>query len=183
MKRILIVGIDTGVGKTVVSTLFCQALRAAYWKPVQCGIPTDCEWVEKLGIRCYPSSIVLKEPCSPHLAARLEGVGIEAKELKPPEHSGALIIEGTGGLLAPLNENEAWIDAALHWGGEWVLVHRHYLGSLNHFLLTVEAMRHRGIPLRGVVFNGKGDPATEEMLLKRAGAACLARVPWIKTGF
>lgn len=181
MKRIIVAGIHTGVGKTVVSTLLAQKLGAAYWKPVQCGEPTDCKWVEKHSlVRCYPSAFSLKTPCSPHLAAKLEGLRITAKEIRPPEHPGVLIIEGTGGILAPLNEEESWADAAIQWGAEWILVYRPYLGSFNHFLLTVEVMRHRKIPLWGVVFNGEID----EMLLTRAKTNFLGQIggTW-KIGF
>lgn len=179
MKRIVVAGIHTEVGKTVVSTLLANALGAAYWKPVQCGLPSDCEWVQKQSsILCYPSMFVLQAPVSPHLAAKKEGLRIRAGDLRPPNHSGVLVIEGTGGILSPLNEEEVWADAAIHWEAAWVLVHRHYLGSLNHFLLTVEALRQRNIPLWGVVFNGEGDLATEEMLLKRAKTQCLGRLAW-----
>lgn len=179
MKNIVIVGINTEVGKTVVSTLFAKAFCAHYWKPVQCGIPSDHDWVKShIGERCFPSSFLLKTPCPPHLAARYENVRIDATRLKPPKHDGLLIIEGTGGILAPLNEIETWADAAVHWDAEWVLVHRHYLGSLNHCLLTLEALKHRKIPLLGIIFNGDGDAATEQMLLKKANTRCLGRLTW-----
>jgi dethiobiotin synthetase len=179
MKNIIIVGINTEVGKTVVSMLFAKALGAHYWKPVQCGMPSDHDWVKShIGERCFPSSFSLKTPCSPHLAARYENMRIDASQLKLPKHNGLLIIEGTGGILAPLNETQVWADAAVHWDAEWVLVHRHYLGSLNHYLLTLEALHHRKIPLRGIVFNGDGDGATEQMLLKKANTHCLGRLSW-----
>lgn len=177
MNRIIVAGIHTEVGKTVVSTLLAQKLGAAYWKPVQCGTPADCEWVEAhSSVRCFPSAFSLETPCSPHLAAKREGRRIAAKEIEPPEHSGILIIEGTGGILAPLNDEESWADAAIHWGAEWILVYRPYLGSFNHFLLTVEVMRQRKIPLMGVVFNGK----EEKMLLVRAKTRNLGEIAWEK---
>jgi dethiobiotin synthetase len=179
MKQIVIAGIHTEVGKTVVATLFTQALNASYWKPVQCGVPSDQEWVQSVtGQHCYPSTFFLKTPSSPHLAARKEGIRIESRDLQLPEHNDLLIIEGTGGILAPLNETETWIDAALQWQAGWVLVHRHYLGSLNHFFLTIEALKQRGVPLLGVVFNGEGDAATEEILIQKAGSRCLGRLVW-----
>jgi dethiobiotin synthetase len=179
MKEIVIAGINTEVGKTVVSTLFAKALNAHYWKPVQCGMPSDYDWVKShIGERCFPSTFSLQTPCSPHLAARNENLWIEANRLKPPKHDGLLIIEGTGGILAPLNEIETWADAAVQWNAEWVLVHRHYLGSLNHCLLTLESLKQRNVPLFGIVFNGDGDAATEQMLLKKAGSRCLGRLIW-----
>lgn len=179
MRRIVVAGIHTEVGKTVVAALLAEALGANYWKPVQCGLPQDRDWVRRfVSTECYPSSVCLKTPCSPHLAARLEGVQIQACKLTPPQHSGPLIIEGTGGLMAPLNARESWVDAAMHWDAEWLLVHRHYLGSLSHFLLTIEAMRRRNLRLWGIVFNGEGDTATEEMLLQQAESRCLGKLKW-----
>jgi len=180
-QRIVIAGINTEVGKTVVAALLTEALKGYYWKPVQCGMARDRDWVdEKLSLknRCFLESFCLKNPCSPHLAAELEGVRIEAKHLIPPVCLVPLIIEGTGGLLSPLNETESWADAAAHWDAKWVLVHRHYLGSLNHFFLTIEAMKQRKLPLWGVVFNRSGDLRTEEMLLKKANTSCLGRLLW-----
>jgi dethiobiotin synthetase len=179
MKKIVIAGINTGVGKTVVSTLFAKALNAHYWKPVQCGMPSDYDWVKSyIGERCFPSTFSLQTPCSPYLAARNENIRIEANHLKPPEHDDFLIIEGTGGILTPLNEIETWIDAAVQWNAEWILVHRHYLGSLNHCLLTLEALKQRNVALLGIVFNEEGDVATEQMLLKKANTRCLGRLTW-----
>ena len=160
MKRIIIAGIHTEVGKTVVATIITEALDGHYWKPVQCGKPQDRDWVEQRlsrANRCYPEYICLNEPLSPHLAANMGGISIKAKNISPPVCSAPLIIEGTGGILAPLNEIESWADAAALWGAAWILVHRHYLGSLNHFLLTVESMKQRKLPILGVVFNEKGN--------------------------
>lgn len=180
-RRIAVVGIDTEVGKSVVAAILTESLQGYYWKPVQCGVLRDRDWVaSKLSLpnRCFPESFALHTPCSPHLAAKIEGVHIQAKDLIPPHCSSPLIIEGTGGLLSPLNEVENWADAALLWQTPLVLVHRHYLGSLNHFFLSVEAIRARGLPLLGVVFNGNTEADTEEMLLKKAKTRCLGRLLW-----
>lgn len=180
-KPIVVAGINTDVGKTIIAAILTEALGGYYWKPVQCGMPRDRDWVnERLSLenRCYPEIFCLETPCSPHLAARIEGVRIEARDLIPPTCSGRLIIEGTGGFLSPLNDIESWSDAALLWNAHWILVHRHYLGSLSHFFLTVEAMKHRKLTLLGVVFNGDGDSETEEMLLKKANTRCLGRLLW-----
>jgi dethiobiotin synthetase len=183
MNRIVVAGIDTEVGKTVVSAILTEALDGCYWKPVQCGRRSDSAWVqEKLSCkaRCFAPIFSLYSPCSPHLSAKKEGIRIEAKNLIPPACSLPLVIEGTGGLLAPLNEIETWADAAIHWNARWILVHRHYLGSLNHFALTIESMKLRQAPLLGVIFNGKRDFETEEMLLKKANTCCLGRLSWQK---
>ncbi len=184
MNRIVVAGIHTGVGKTANTAILTESLDGAYWKPVQCGLPSDAVWVQdRLSTegRCYPSSFQLHAPCSPHLAAKREGMRIAAKNLIPPEIPGSLVIEGTGGVLTPLNEKDVWADAAIHWNARWILVHRHYLGSLNHFALTIESLKLRKIPLLGIIFNGNGDLETEEMLLKKANAVCLGRLPWQKT--
>lgn len=177
MKRIIVAGIDTEVGKTIVSAILTKMFEGSYWKPIQCGTPIDAEWVAEYTNRlCHPSSFLLKTPASPHLAAMQEGLEIEISHLQPPKQDGVLIIEGTGGILAPLNATDTWIDAAALWRAHWILVHRHYLGSLNHFLLTIEALQRRRIPLLGVIFNGEGDPFTENMLLKKARSPCLGRL-------
>lgn len=183
MKRIIIAGIHTEVGKSVIAAIVTEALQGCYWKPIQCGMPRDRDWVnERLSQpgRCYPEHLRLNASCSPHLAARIENVNIQAKDLIPPTCFDPLIIEGTGGILAPLNEKENWLDAAVHWNAQWILVHRHYLGSLNHFLLTMEAMQHRNLPLLGVIFNGEGDLETEQMLLQQTNTRCLGRLLWYK---
>jgi dethiobiotin synthetase len=180
-KRIVVSGIDTEVGKTVIAAILTEALEGYYWKPIQCGVPCDRDWVdERLSLKnlCYSENFCLQTPCSPHLAAHIEGTRIEGESLIPPTCSGPLIIEGTGGLLSPLNESESWADAAILWDAEWVLVHRHYLGSLNHFFLTIEAMKHRKLSLLGVVFNGEADVETEAMLLNKANTRCLGRLLW-----
>lgn len=182
-SRIIVAGIDTEVGKTVVSAILTEALGGCYWKPVQCGLPSDLAWVqERLSCKAhsFPSSFTLLSPCSPHLAARKEGVRIEARSLTPPTCALPLIIEGTGGLLTPLNETETWVDAAVNWNAYWILVYRPYLGSLNHFALTIESMRRRNIPLLGVIFNEEEDLETQKMLLKKANSRCLGRLAWQK---
>jgi dethiobiotin synthetase len=184
MIRIIVAGINTGVGKTAISAIITESLDGNYWKPVQCGFPSDMAWVqERLSSkrRCYPSSFQLQDPSSPHLAAKKEGMRIGAKNLIPPKSPRPLVIEGTGGVLTPLNELEVWADAAARWDALWILVHRHYLGSLNHFALTVESMKLRKFSLLGIIFNGIGDLETEEMLLTKAQAACLGRLGWQKT--
>jgi dethiobiotin synthetase len=172
-----VIGIDTNVGKTVVSAILTEALQGHYWKPIQCGLPKDCDWV---GGKCVPERYSFKTPCSPHLAARLDGVEIDVEALRPPLVPGPLIIEGVGGVMVPLTSTKTFLDVAEQWNAEWVLVHRHYLGSLNHFLLTLEALQHREIVLKGVVFNGEGDLETEKMLLNRARTQCIGRIGWQK---
>lgn len=184
MRRIVVAGIHTEVGKTVAATAIASSLQGDYWKPIECGPDKDSVWVrERLASPgcVFPPAHSFQEPVSPHLAARLEGVDLTAKALVPPVTDRFLIIEGTGGILAPLNATESWADAAALWQAEWILVHRHYLGSLNHFALTVEAMRARKLSLLGVIFNGAGDAETETMLLRKGNTCCLGRLLWHNT--
>lgn len=183
MAVFVVAGIDTDVGKTLVSAIVTEALDGCYWKPVQCGPAADRRWVEEhlsKKERCYPERYQLQAPCSPHQAARMEQLKIDADALLLPSCSRHLIIEGCGGILTPLNETESWIDAAIHWKAYWILVHRHYLGSLNHYLLSIACLKQRKMNLLGVVFNGAGDFETEKMLLRRAKTICLGRLPWIE---
>jgi dethiobiotin synthetase len=176
MKPIIITGINTDVGKTVIAAGLTEKLKGYYWKPIQCGKPHDREWVERrLSIpnRTFPEKYCFEKACSPHAAGR-----VEIEELVLPFCPGQLIIEGPGGLLAPLTDKKSFVDAFALLDAYWIVVHRHYLGSLNHFLLTIEAMKQRKLNVLGVVFNGPGDLKTEEMLLKRTHTRCLARVAW-----
>jgi dethiobiotin synthetase len=126
--------------------------------------------------KTYKEAYLFREPISAHLAAQKEGVTIG--DIQVPNHEGLLVIEGTGGIFSPLSFEKTWLDAAKEWRGSWLLVHRHYLGCYNHFFLTVEALQQRGIPLFGIVFNGQEDQKTEEMLVRKAKARCLGRIPW-----
>ena len=176
MIRIAVVGIHTEVGKTLVSAILAESLQGFYWKPVQCGLPEDRDWVANIisPARCYPSTFSFFSPCSPHLAAKKEGIQIALSDFTLPVCQEPLIIEGTGGLLTPLNEKETWADAAKDWEARFVLVHRSYLGSLNHFALTMEAIQRRNFSILGVVFNGSG--LAEEMLLKKGNVCCLGKI-------
>jgi len=179
-----VVGIHTEVGKTHAAACVTEALDGYYWKPVQCGLPRDTEWVQDLlsqKERCFEEKFLFHAACSPHLAAKEEGIVIRAEDLIPPACPHPLIIEGTGGLLSPLNEQECWVDAAMSWQAQFILVYRPYLGSYNHFFLTIEAMRQRNLRIIGIIFNTNVDPKEEEMLLERARTICLGRLPWHKS--
>lgn len=180
--RIAVVGIHTEVGKTVVSAILTEALDAYYWKAVQCGPPYDREWVQmriSKKNRCLKERYCFTDPISPHLAARNENVVIKAVDLQAPICDGPLVIDGTGGILAPLNETERWLDAALSWNCSFVLVHKHYLGCFNHFYLTVAHLKQLKVPLTGIVFNGPCE--SEKMLLDYAETICLGRIQWQPT--
>jgi len=184
MKPLFITGIGTGVGKTLVSAIVAEALDAYYWKPVQAGFDagTDAEWVaqrlSRPSGRVLPEGYQLKKPASPHIAAREEGLTIHVEDLAARMPAARpLVVEGAGGLLVPLNENEFMADLALRLGSVVVLVSRNYLGSINHSLLTAEVCRTRGLTVAGWIFNDQyGD--YEEEIARWSGYPKLGSVPY-----
>lgn len=159
-----VTGTDTDVGKTVVSAALCQHLGAAYWKPVQAGSPSDSDRVRQLvDVEIVPERYVLKAPMSPHAAASLEGRHIRLSDFQLPRQR-PLIVEGAGGLMVPLNNQELMIDLIELLQLPVVLVARSGLGTLNHTLLSLEALQRRQIPIAGVVLNGPEHPSNRETL-------------------
>lgn len=182
MKKIVVAGCGTDVGKTVVSSILVTALDGDYWKPIQCGNleKSDAnrvqEWVPKMKGIIHPSSYSLKAAVSPHHAAQLENRTIDLIQIIPPEGTRTLIIESAGGVLVPLNDKELTIDLFQTWDAYWILVSKHYLGSINHTLLTVEALKNRGINLHSILFNGAPNRYTEEAILTYSKVLCLGRL-------
>ena len=161
-SRIIIAGTDTNVGKTIVSSLLVNKLDAHYWKPVQCGdLDTggDSATVKKLsGIkanRIIPEAYRLKMPASPNQAAAAEGITIDKENLKLPNHKGALVVELAGGLMVPLRDDWLQIDQVKVWNLPVVLVARSGLGTLNHTLLSIEALKNRNIKVATLILNGE----------------------------
>ncbi|MEW6598526.1 MAG: dethiobiotin synthase [Pseudomonadota bacterium] len=167
IRPLLVVGTDTGVGKTIVSAALVGQLRAHYWKPVQSGLEeeTDSELVRRLcGLEfdpVLPEAYRLQTPCSPHEAARIDGVEIDPDRLVPPRVAGPLVIEGAGGVLTPLRLDLVYADVFARWNARAVVVARTSLGTINHCLLTLEAVRTRGVEIAGVVFSGEAEPVAE----------------------
>ncbi len=182
MKKYFVTGIGTDIGKTVISAILTEALKADYWKPVQAGTEpqTDSQrvknWISNSESVIHPEGLVLADPMSPHAAADRAGVHIELSELHCPKTDRDLVIEGAGGLLVPLSTKELVADMIPHFDCEVILVSRNYLGSINHSLLTWEVLKERGYPVRGIVFNGKPNPETESYILEYTGLPCLLRV-------
>lgn len=182
-ERLFIAGIDTDAGKSVVAALFVEALRADYWKPIQSGDldfgDTDRvrSWVSNERTVFHPEAYRLKTPASPHYSAALDGIRIDPNTIKLPETENHLIVEGAGGLLVPLNENYLLIDLIKKLGLEVVLVSRNYLGSINHTLLSVEALQRRGIPIRGLVFNGPVAASSSSYILQHTKSRELFHLP------
>jgi dethiobiotin synthetase len=179
--RIVVTGTDTGIGKTVFAAGLTQLLDGVYWKPVQAGLDgeTDTEAVRRLaGLspdRTLPEAWRLNTPASPHLAAERDGVAIDPEALVLPSIARPLIIEGAGGLLVPLTRDVLLIDVFARWGEPVVLCARTALGTLNHTLLSLEALQRRGIPVLGVVLIGDAHPDNERTL--GAMGSVLGRLP------
>ncbi len=182
-KAFVIAGTDTGVGKTCFSAALVGALGGRYWKPVQSGLEeeTDSETVLRLS-GVAPDHILaeawrLRLPASPHISARAEGVSIDPVRLAVPEAEGPLVIETAGGVMVPLTDDILTIDVLARWGLPVILVARTALGTINHSLLTIEALRRRDIPIHGVVFAGDEEKAPQETILRKGGVRGLGRLP------
>lgn len=180
---LFVTGIGTDVGKTVVAAILAKALEADYWKPIQAGVVpgTDGGTISELvpGVLVHPEAYRLALPVSPHAAAEAEGVTLSLKAILAtrPVTSRPLVIEGAGGALVPLAPGLLLADLIRALDVPVVLVSRHYLGSINHTLLTVEALRARRIPILGIVFNGPPTPASETFILKHTGLTALPGLP------
>jgi dethiobiotin synthetase len=181
--RLVVTGTDTDIGKTVFAAGLTGLLEGVYWKPVQAGLDgeTDTETVQRLsGLEArhvLAEAWRLKLPASPHLAAEREGVEIDTGSLVVPTLSRPLIIEGAGGLMVPLNRRELYIDVFARWRLPVILCARTTLGTLNHTLLSLEALARRGIPVLGVALIGDPHDDNERTLAALGGARVLGRLP------
>lgn len=182
-KTFVVAGIGTDVGKTVVSSIYAEALEAAYWKPVQAGDLDNSDSI-KVGKYCSEKVTVLKEryllntPASPHLAAKIDGIEILLSDFEIPETDQNLIIECAGGLMVPFNEKgDLYLDLLEKWKMPVILVSRNYLGSINHTLLSLEVLKQRNIPVEILVFVGDSNEATESMILTKFPIAKVVRIP------
>jgi len=179
--KLFITGIGTDVGKTIASAIITEALEADYWKPVQAGDidNSDSHKVQRLisntKTRVFPNSYALNTPASPHLAAQLDSVVIETSNIIEPQTANHLIIEGAGGIFVPLNDKDTIIDL-IRPDYKVIIVSRHYLGSINHTLLTIEALRQRNVVIGGIIFNGNPLPSTEDIILSKTGLRMIGRV-------
>lgn len=180
MKKIIVCGSGTGVGKTVVSAIITEALQGDYWKPIECGEDSDTKTLQKLlpslQKKIHPPSYSLRAPLSPHHAAKLEKTEINPACVILPDTQSPLIIETVGGVLVPLNQTILSIELFKTWPAIWILVSKNYLGSINHTLLTIEALKQRSINLGGIIFNGEPNPESEKAILRFSGLPCLSRI-------
>jgi dethiobiotin synthetase len=185
-RRIIITGTDTSVGKTVFAAALANALDAVYWKPIQSGLlePTDSETVLRLSAlpaeRILPEAYRLKTPASPHFAAELDGVAIDPAALVLPDVAQPLIVEGAGGLFVPLTRDIVYIDVMAQWHAPVVLCARTTLGTINHSLLSIEALRARGVELLGIAFIGDENAETERVIADMGRVRRLGRLPHLQ---
>jgi dethiobiotin synthetase len=179
--KLFITGIGTDVGKTIASAIITEALEADYWKPIQAGdVETSDshkikQYISNTKTEVFPNSYLLNTPASPHLAAELDGVVIDLKKIQEPVTQNHLVIEGAGGLFVPLNDIDTIADL-IRTDYKVIVVSRHYLGSINHTLLTIEALKQRNIDIAGIVFNGNLLPSTEDIILKKTEVTMIGRI-------
>jgi len=179
--KLFITGIGTDVGKTIASAICVQALEADYWKPVQAG---DLDFSDTHKVKSYISnptsqfhenSYKLNTPASPHLAAKIDGLSIDLKKITEPKTNNHLVVEGAGGVFVPLNDTDCVIDL-IQKDYKVIVVSRHYLGSINHTLLTIESLKNRKLSIAGIIFSGDENQATEEIILNKTGVNCIGRI-------
>ena len=179
--KLFVTGIGTDVGKTIASAIITEALQADYWKPIQAGDLNQSDshkisnYISNTKTIIHPNSYALNTPASPHYAASLDYVVIDIKKIKEPKTQNHLVIEGAGGILVPLNDKDTIADL-IQPDYKVILVSRHYLGSINHTLLTIEALSSRKITIAGILFNGDENPAIESIILSKTGVKNLGRI-------
>jgi dethiobiotin synthetase len=185
VKTIVVTGTDTGIGKTVFAAALAGALNAGYWKPIQAGLDedTDSQWVRTLsGLsndRIHPEAYRLNTPCSPHRAAELDGVAIDPARLSPPVNDGVLVIEGAGGVMVPITRKLLFADQLANWAFPTILVARTALGTINHSLLSIEALRTRNVAILGIAFVGDANEDTEATITSLGKVRRLGRLPFL----
>ncbi len=180
MTRFVITGTDTGIGKTIFSAALAQSTGTPYWKPIQSGLEeeTDGETVARLaGVPIRPEAYRLVTPASPHLAAEIDGVNIDVETLSPPP--GDLIVEGAGGALVPVTRTTFYADLFAKWQIPVIVCARTSLGTINHSLLTIEALKARGVPIHGLAFLGDAVEDSEAIIAAISGVRRLGRLPII----
>ena len=180
MKKYFITGISTEVGKTVASAIITEALAADYWKPVQSG---DLEYSDTHKVKelisnstsvFHPNSYALQTPMSPHASAEIDGITIEIDKIVEPTTENNLVIEGAGGLLVPLNDSDTILDV-IKPEYKVIVVSRHYLGSINHTLLTLNLLKEKGFEV-SLIFSGDEHPTTESIIKKMSGVEVIGRI-------
>jgi dethiobiotin synthetase len=182
-KPLFVTGIGTGIGKTIVSAVLVEKLKADYWKPVQSG---DLENSDTITVKSlisntkthfFDEAYRLSQPFSPHKSAAIDGITIDPKNIILPHTTNTLVIEGAGGLMVPLNTDFLMLDLIRQLGAAAILVSQNYLGSINHTLLSAYALKNENIPVRGIIFNGVKDIYSKEFILENTGLELLGHIP------
>jgi dethiobiotin synthetase len=182
-RNLFVTGIGTGIGKTLVSAILTEKLKADYWKPVQSG---DLDNSDTMKVRSlvkntvsifHPETYRLTQPYSPHKSAALDGLEINAQQFALPQTDNNLIIEGAGGLMVPLNNSFLIINLIKQLNAEVVLVSQNYLGSINHTILSAQVLKQYQIPVAGIIFNGDKDAYSEDFILQYTGFKYLGHIP------
>ena len=179
--KLFITGISTDVGKTIASAIIVEALQADYWKPIQAGDleHSDTHKVQSLVSNTqshfHSNSYALQTPASPHLAAAIDGITITMNQIQEPKTNNHLVVEGAGGILVPLNETQSVVDL-IQPDYKVIVVSRHYLGSINHTLLTIEALQNRQIQVAGIIFSGDENTSSESIILNRTAVPFIGRI-------
>lgn len=181
-KSFVVTGTDTGIGKTIFTAALAGALGISYWKPIQSGLDdeTDSEAISRLcSVPIHPEAYRLKTPASPHLSAEIDQITIDPARLTPP--MGDVVIEGAGGVLVPVTRQILYADLFAQWQIPTILVARTTLGTINHSLLSIEALRSRGVPIHGIAFVGPDNRDSEDTICAISGVRRLGRLPRLKT--
>lgn len=179
--KLFITGISTNVGKTIASSIIVEALHADYWKPIQAGDLEQSDshkvksFISNNKTKIHQNSYQLQTPASPHLAAEIDGITIDLKKITEPKTNNNLVIEGAGGVFVPLNNTDCVIDL-IQPDYKIIVVSRHYLGSINHTLLTIEALKNRKINIGGIIFSGNENKSSEEIILQKTGINFIGRI-------
>tara|TARA_B100001029_G_C15058869_1_gene456661 strand:+ start:1704 stop:2315 length:612 start_codon:yes stop_codon:yes gene_type:complete len=180
-NKYFITGIGTNIGKTIISAILIEKLKADYWKPIQAG---NLEYSDSHFIQEYTNcpkihmeQFKLTEPMSPHAASKIDNIEIELDQFKIPNTKSPLIIEGAGGLMVPINDNDLILDLIIHLNLDVIVVSQNYLGSINHTLLTIEVLLKNNIQLKGIIFNGNSNSESERIIELQTGIKVLGKIP------
>jgi len=184
-RAIVVTGTDTDIGKTVFAAALAGALGTSYWKPIQAGTDGDTDRNRVADLSGLPPGRILAEayrlatPCSPHRAAEIDGIAIDPDRLTLPDCDGPLVVEGAGGALVPISRTLLFADLFARWAAPTILVARTALGTINHSLLSIEALRRRGVPLLGIAFVGSANEDSEATVAAIGGVKRLGRLPML----
>lgn len=183
MQKYFVTGIGTEIGKTVTSAVLVEKLKADYWKPIQSGDLQHSDsmkiqqWISNTKTKIHPEQFRLNHPLSPHLSAEMDGISMQLTDFQIPNTRNSLIIEGAGGIYVPINNHETILDLIQKLNFETIIVSKHYLGSINHTILTIETLKHKGISIKGIIFNGEQNKASEKFILENGKIPLIGHIP------